>query len=160
MSPQATDEQDVDTHDPAGMAAFMRKRAHHSREFVKLTSEEQIRHFMQRWQKNVLPHYAFRFDQGAEMIERLVRERQQAELERDHAVEKLAEKSAGLDSFAKIAEEAFTEWDNDNDPRVGKLLLALAGARPGYRAEIDAIHALRRPADDASGSNSTNEVTK
>lgn len=59
----------VDTHDPAGMAAFLRERAQHSREFVKLTSEEQIRHFMQQWQKNILPHFAFRFEQAATMVE-------------------------------------------------------------------------------------------
>jgi hypothetical protein len=61
----------VDTHDPAGMAAFLRKRAAASREFVKLTDEHQIRQFMEAWQRNVLPHFAFRFEQAAEMIERL-----------------------------------------------------------------------------------------
>lgn len=68
---QATE---VDVHDPAGMAAFMRERARCSREFLKLTSEEQIRQFMESWQRNVLPHFAFRFEQGAELIERLERE--------------------------------------------------------------------------------------
>lgn len=65
-----TNEQ-VDTHDPASMAAFLRERAKASRHFLTLTSEEQIRQFMQDWQKNVLPHFAFRFEQAAEMVERL-----------------------------------------------------------------------------------------
>ena len=94
---------EVDVHDPAGMAAFMRERARCSREFLKLTSEEQIRQFMESWQRNVLPHFAFRFEQGAELIERLERERdewsgtaaqrlretQMALLERDCAVEEV-----------------------------------------------------------------------
>lgn len=50
---------------------------------------------------------------------------------------------AAIDTLVGIAEEAFREWDKDNDPRVGKILLALAGHAPGYRADIDAIHAAR-----------------
>lgn len=44
-----------------------------------------------------------------------------------------------LESVRRIALEVFREWDADNDPRVGKILGALAGKR-GYRADIDAIH--------------------
>lgn len=50
---------------------------------------------------------------------------------------------AALETFVNVAEEAFREWDKDNDPRVGKILLALAGDAPGYRADIDSIHASR-----------------
>lgn len=50
---------------------------------------------------------------------------------------------AALDTFVSVAEEAFREWDKDNDPRVGKILLALAGHAPGYRADVDSIHASR-----------------
>ena len=46
-----------------------------------------------------------------------------------------------LRSVVEIAKEAHREWDSDNDHRVGKILMALAGYRPGYRADIDAIHA-------------------
>jgi hypothetical protein len=90
-APQSTDEQDVDTHDPAGMAAFMRRRAQHSREFVKLTSEEQIRHFMQQWQKNILPHFAFRFEQAAEMMEHLASDCHELAQERDELTQKVCE---------------------------------------------------------------------
>lgn len=55
-----------------------------------------------------------------------------------------------LDSFAQIADEAATQWDNDNDARVGKMLIAMAGRVPGYRADIEAIHKLRRGAADVS----------
>jgi len=41
----------------------------------------------------------------------------------------------------QIAKEAHAEWDRDNESRVGKLLLAMAGHIPGYRPETDAIHA-------------------
>lgn len=54
-----------------------------------------------------------------------------------------------LKSFVKIADEAATEWDNDNDPRVGKILIALSGGAPGYRSDIDAIHALLSALDVA-----------
>lgn len=50
---------------------------------------------------------------------------------------------AALETFTNIAEEAFREWDKDNDSRVGKILLALSGHAPAYRADIDAIHAAR-----------------
>lgn len=47
---------------------------------------------------------------------------------------------AAMASAKAIAFEAWGEWDNDNDPRVGKILKALAGHLRGYRADIDAIH--------------------
>lgn len=39
----------------------------------------------------------------------------------------------------RIAIEAFTAWDSDKDMRVGKILRALSGEMPGYRADIDAL---------------------
>lgn len=60
------------------------------------------------------------------------------------AVAEIEAQRTAVESLVKIAEEAFTEWDSDNDPRVGKILLALSGEVPGYRADIDAMHALRR----------------
>ena len=51
-----------------------------------------------------------------------------------------AEVLAALKATVEIAEECAREWDGDNDMRVGKILLALAGANRGYRADIDAIH--------------------
>jgi hypothetical protein len=71
-APQATDQYDM--HDPAGMAAWLRARKSACLEFYKLDSEEQQRHFLQRWQQHVLPHLAFRFGQAAEMVEQLAAE--------------------------------------------------------------------------------------
>ncbi|MGE3279927.1 MAG: hypothetical protein AB7H90_01035 [Alphaproteobacteria bacterium] len=48
---------------------------------------------------------------------------------------------AALRAVVALADEAFKEWDRDNDPRVGKILNALAGRVKGYRPDIDAIHA-------------------
>lgn len=46
-----------------------------------------------------------------------------------------------LERAIKIAEEAATEWDAaPQGMRAGKILLALAGHRPGYRIDIDEIH--------------------
>jgi hypothetical protein len=81
----------VDTHDPAGMAAFMRRRAECSREFLKLTSEEQIRQFMESWQRNILPHFAFRFEQGAELIERMASDSRELMAERDGLTTKVCD---------------------------------------------------------------------
>jgi hypothetical protein len=48
-----------------------------------------------------------------------------------------------LMSAIAIAEEARREWDAaPNGMRAGKILIALAGGCPGYRADIDAIHAI------------------
>lgn len=41
-----------------------------------------------------------------------------------------------------VAEEARVEWDAaPSGMKAGKLLIALSGALPGYRADIDEIHA-------------------
>lgn len=46
-----------------------------------------------------------------------------------------------LQAAIDIAEEARREWDAaPSGMRAGKLLIALAGGCPGYRADIDAIH--------------------
>jgi hypothetical protein len=47
-----------------------------------------------------------------------------------------------LRKFRSIADECHAEWDADNDHRVGKILKALSGRMPGYRADIDKIHAV------------------
>jgi hypothetical protein len=46
------------------------------------------------------------------------------------------------DALCKIANEAYDEWDAGNDPRVGKLLRALAepSFAKDYRADIAALH--------------------
>lgn len=36
-----------------------------------------------------------------------------------------------------IALDGLASWEADNDARVGKILMALAGLRPGYRADVD-----------------------
>jgi hypothetical protein len=49
---------------------------------------------------------------------------------------------AALKEAVRIAELARLEWDGaPNGMRAGKLLIALAGGCPGYRPDIDAIHA-------------------
>jgi hypothetical protein len=59
---------------------------------------------------------------------------------------------AALKSAVKIADEAADEWDNvPNGARAGKILVALAGHRKGYRADIDAIHEAIATAESASG---------
>jgi hypothetical protein len=63
----------VDTHDPAGMARWLRERRDAALEFYKLDGEAQQRQFLQRWQQHVLPHLAFRFGQAATMIEQLAK---------------------------------------------------------------------------------------
>lgn len=46
-----------------------------------------------------------------------------------------------LESVVAIAKEAHAHWDADRDSRVGKILLALAGANEAYDNRIDWIHA-------------------
>lgn len=53
----------------------------------------------------------------------------------------LAEATRLLRSAVSIAAEAHAEWDADNDPRVGKILIALSGGIPGYRKDTDEIRA-------------------
>lgn len=64
-----------------------------------------------------------------------------AALERELAAAKLLLASAVL-----IAQEASAEWDTAPEGmRSGKLLLALSGYLPGYRADTDAIHDFMNP---------------
>ena len=46
-----------------------------------------------------------------------------------------------LESIVEIAKEAHKNWDADEDMRVGKILMALAGRNDGYREDITNIHA-------------------
>jgi hypothetical protein len=64
VEPLSTEDQ-VDTHDAAGMVAWLRNRAEVNRNYAALPP--------QQWEANVLPHIAFRLDQAADMIERLDR---------------------------------------------------------------------------------------
>ena len=53
-----------------------------------------------------------------------------------------------LKSAVKLADEAFNEWDNDNDSRVGKILRFLGDPKlKGYRPDIDDIHAAIKEAE-------------
>lgn len=62
-----------------------------------------------------------------------------ADMER---AELLGEAYAALTMAIQIAEEARVEWDNaPSGMRAGKLLIALSGNLPRYRADIDRIHA-------------------
>ena len=56
-----------------------------------------------------------------------------------------------LQATIRIAHEARVEWDEaPSSMRAGKILIALSGRLPGYRADIDAIHAAIRSATEAS----------
>lgn len=99
--------------------------------------------------------YALTALRARDEIERLKRERSEwagIAATRNRNIARIADERdrlrTALESFVKIAAEAATEWDNDNDPRVGKLLLAMSGHVHGYRADIDAIHAAMRRAHD------------
>lgn len=49
--------------------------------------------------------------------------------------------SQALERAVKVAEEARQEWDVcPAGMRAGKILVALSGRLPGYRADIDEIH--------------------
>lgn len=53
-----------------------------------------------------------------------------------------------LRSAVLIADEAREEWDKaPSGMRAGKILIALSGGCPGYRADIDAIHAALKKAE-------------
>lgn len=53
-----------------------------------------------------------------------------------------------LKAAVRIAEEARKEWDAaPSGMRAGKILIALTGSCPGYRADIDEIHAALRLAE-------------
>lgn len=47
-----------------------------------------------------------------------------------------------LKTVVALAEETHKSWDADEDMRVGKILIALAGKNDGYRSDIDWIHEL------------------
>ncbi len=60
----------VDKHNPAGMAAWLRERARVNREWAKQPPPALV---IEQHHRNVMPHFALRFDQAAEMIEQLSR---------------------------------------------------------------------------------------
>lgn len=46
-----------------------------------------------------------------------------------------------------IALDAYKAWDSDQDMRVGKILRALSGGMPNYRADIDSLLYAREQSD-------------
>jgi hypothetical protein len=60
----------VDKHGPAGMAQWLRERARVNREWAKEPPPPPV---IDQHHRNVMPHFALRFEQAAEMIERLAR---------------------------------------------------------------------------------------
>ena len=46
-----------------------------------------------------------------------------------------------LESMVLLAMEMFEHWDSDNEPKVGKYLLAISGQLPGYDKRTDELHA-------------------
>jgi hypothetical protein len=70
-----------------------------------------------------------------ETIRRLTRERDEARADAQRLREALGD-------AIRIAGVAANEWDRAPEGmRAGKLLLALSGKVPGYRADIDEVHA-------------------
>lgn len=61
--------------------------------------------------------------------------------ERDEVREALETALRLMHTTRHIAIIAHGHWDNDEDSKVGKLLLALSGMLPKYRPDIDEIHA-------------------
>ena len=61
------------------------------------------------------------------------------ELRRLHELN--AELLDALQEVLKLAIQAHDHWQNDQDAKVGKILLALSGHLPRYDKRIDAIHA-------------------
>lgn len=61
-------------------------------------------------------------------------------------IEELKQENARLreacQALVKAANDALDHWDNDRDSKVGKLLSAMGGSLKGYRAELDAAHAV------------------
>ena len=55
--------------------------------------------------------------------------------------EALVKVALAAEAIVALAAEAHAEWDRDNDARVGKILIALAGGIKGYRPDTDAFHA-------------------
>lgn len=56
---------EIDTHDPPGMAAYLRERARVNRELADIPVDQWPRY------PDVARHVALRFDQAADMIDRL-----------------------------------------------------------------------------------------
>lgn len=87
----------------------------------------------------------------AELIEEIKRLRQEAEVSSAEVVQlsriitaKDAENARlreALGGAVALATKAHGHWDSDQDMKVGKILLAMAGALPGYDRQADAIHA-------------------
>lgn len=53
-----------------------------------------------------------------------------------------------LKTVVVIAKETHKSWDADEDMRVGKILIALAGKNDGYRSDIDWIHELIKQCEE------------
>jgi len=70
------------------------------------------------------------------------------------SMDRVEELEFGLAAAVQIAGEAAEEWDKAPEGmRAGKILLALAGHRPRYRPDTDAIHAALAARKSLGGSN-------
>ena len=79
---------------------------------------------------------------GVKEWRRLMNELCGYELDYQAARQREAELVEALIGAIKIAHEARIEWDKaPSGMKAGKLLIALSGNLPGYRADIDKIHA-------------------
>jgi hypothetical protein len=87
-----------------------------------------------------------------DILDRLTDLHKQATTERSHyytadairaAMTEIATLRAALSGAIMVADEARDEWDRaPSGMKAGQLLIALSGRLPGYRADIDAIHAV------------------
>lgn len=80
----STENVPVDEHDAAGFAGWLRMRADENRRVADLPRNEWPYH------PNVLRHLAFRFEQGAKLVEQQATTVLQAQHERDAAIEDVA----------------------------------------------------------------------
>jgi hypothetical protein len=90
---------DIDTHDPSGMAAFLRERAKANREVAALPFDQ--------WphRPDVLRHWGLRFDQAAQMIETVERSRLDASNDANRLAIRVTELTAERDSLKGLADD-------------------------------------------------------
>lgn len=68
--------------------------------------------------------------------------------------------SVALNIAVKWADRLHERWDNDEDSKVGKGLLALSGHLPGYAPDTDGIHAFIREVNEYRSTRAAAEAAR
>lgn len=58
----------------------------------------------------------------------------------------VSELVAALEKLVEVVNITHDYWDKDQDAKVGKLLAAMGGHLPKYRADLDSVHEILRRA--------------